>query len=102
VFVFPNEWRATTQPHSDSSRTDATPIGRLDWRTAAPTLPYRHTLPVRNCNGCSFQFGRTSRCGPHALHFAHTIFWANDVTSTSSANFDTSIRPSCWQDGFKQ
>src|SRR6516165_5456882 len=70
-------------------------FGRLDWRTAASMLVYRHILPVRSCNGCSFQFGRTSRCGPHALHFAHIIFWANDVTSTSSANFDTSITASC-------
>jgi hypothetical protein len=38
----------------------------------------RQTLPVTSCNGCSFQFGRTSMWQPRAPHLAHRPLWGYD------------------------
>jgi hypothetical protein len=41
-------------------------------------------------------------CRPRAPHLAQTTLRANEGTSISSGNFDTSISPSCRQDGLRQ
>jgi hypothetical protein len=64
------------------------------WLHAARRSVHHHCLPVRlSVGGCSFQFGRTSMWRPRAPHLAHTTLLANQGTSTSSANFGTSIKP---------